>query len=286
MSFPKFQYISKLKVEHIDETNLGINVFGTHVDKKESVSYFGDYVFLGAGAIGTTKIVLNSLKQKPDKVTLKHSDHFQLPVFSWFSTKDIASMRAYTLSQLSLILDNSEISDRLIHMQIYGYNDLYSKILDMKFRGPLKLLTPLKKILLSRLFIIKGYLHSDASSHMAIKLISNRKKCEFDIAGIRNPTAHRLVKKISWFLLKHTRHLGFLPLSPLVKLGPPGEGNHYGGTFPMKEKPSELETDKNGKLSGYDRLYIVDSSCFPSIPATTITYTIMANSYRIASKIE
>ena len=51
----------------------------------------------------------------------------------------------------------------------------------------------------------------------------------------------------------------------------------------MKNNPSHFESDSNGRPYGFEKVHIVDASIFPSIPATTITLSIMANSYRIAN---
>ena len=49
----------------------------------------------------------------------------------------------------------------------------------------------------------------------------------------------------------------------------------------MKKYPEYLETYPNGLLNGTNNVYIIDSSNFTSIPANTITFGVMANSYRI-----
>ena len=51
----------------------------------------------------------------------------------------------------------------------------------------------------------------------------------------------------------------------------------------MKKAPGALETDALGRLSGLQRVHLVDASVLPSIPATTITLSVMANAHRIAS---
>jgi choline dehydrogenase-like flavoprotein len=50
----------------------------------------------------------------------------------------------------------------------------------------------------------------------------------------------------------------------------------------MRTTPGALETDTWGRLPGLDRVHLVDSSVFPSVPGTSITLTIMANAHRIA----
>ena len=72
-------------------------------------------------------------------------------------------------------------------------------------------------------------------------------------------------------------------LLPLLKISKPGEGNHYGCSFPMKKKPKKFESDVLGRPYGFKRVHIVDVSVFPSIATQTITLTIMSNAHRIAS---
>jgi choline dehydrogenase-like flavoprotein len=46
---------------------------------------------------------------------------------------------------------------------------------------------------------------------------------------------------------------------------------------------SSFSSDLMGRPAGLKRVHLVDASTFPTIPATTITYTIMANSDRIVN---
>jgi choline dehydrogenase-like flavoprotein len=69
----------------------------------------------------------------------------------------------------------------------------------------------------------------------------------------------------------------------LLKIGKPGRGFHSGGSFPMSRTPAPLETDIQGRPPGLTRVHAIDSSVLPSIAATTITLTVMANAYRIGA---
>jgi choline dehydrogenase-like flavoprotein len=53
----------------------------------------------------------------------------------------------------------------------------------------------------------------------------------------------------------------------------------------MRENPGEYETDRLGRPGGWERIHVVDSSVFPSIPATTITMSVMANAHRIGAAV-
>jgi choline dehydrogenase-like flavoprotein len=52
----------------------------------------------------------------------------------------------------------------------------------------------------------------------------------------------------------------------------------------MRREPGKFETDVLGRPAGFNRVHVVDSTVLPTIPATTITFTVMANARRIASR--
>jgi hypothetical protein len=54
-----------------------------------------------------------------------------------------------------------------------------------------------------------------------------------------------------------------------------------GGSFPMSAVPRGFQTDVLGRLPGWERVHAVDATVFPSIPATTITLSAMANAHWI-----
>ena len=85
-------------------------------------------------------------------------------------------------------------------------------------------------------------------------------------------------------LVANARSLGGLPVVPAMQFAEPGRSYHSGGTFPMRAKPGKFETDILGQPTGLPGVHLVDASVFPSIPATTITLTVMANAHRIASE--
>jgi choline dehydrogenase-like flavoprotein len=85
-------------------------------------------------------------------------------------------------------------------------------------------------------------------------------------------------------LAKSLLGTGMLALLPLRRLGAVGSSFHCGSTFPMKDCPVNLESDTLGRPAGLKRVHVVDASVFPSIPATTITLSVMANAHRIATE--
>ena len=83
------------------------------------------------------------------------------------------------------------------------------------------------------------------------------------------------------FLQSMRQYTGINILSRLIKKPVFGSSFHYGSTLPMTNTPKQGQTSRTGKLWCSNRVYCVDSSIFPTIPSTTITYSLMANAYRI-----
>jgi choline dehydrogenase-like flavoprotein len=49
----------------------------------------------------------------------------------------------------------------------------------------------------------------------------------------------------------------------------------------MRENPQQFESDCLGRPHGWTRVHVVDATVLPSVPATTITLSTMANAHRI-----
>jgi choline dehydrogenase-like flavoprotein len=49
----------------------------------------------------------------------------------------------------------------------------------------------------------------------------------------------------------------------------------------MARQPRGLQSDVLGRPGGLERVHLVDGSVLPTIPATTVTFSIMANAHRI-----
>ena len=80
--------------------------------------------------------------------------------------------------------------------------------------------------------------------------------------------------------------MSFNLLSKFCKFG---RSFRLGCSIPMlnedeikENKNNNLYTKKNGEISKFKNVYIIDSSSFKNIPAGDISLTIMANALRIA----
>jgi choline dehydrogenase-like flavoprotein len=184
-----------------------------------------------------------------------------------------------TLAQVFVEVDNQHDSQHGAHLQLYGYNDVMlaagTRKLPVSPEAGERMLRPI----LGRMVIVQGYLHSSDSPGFTVRQDAGH----LHVSGDDGVAGTMRVKKLVRRLARAGRLLGMFPVPGLVQIGLPGKGNHFGGSMPMRGRPGELETDTLGRLPGWSRVHVVDAAIFPSMPATTVTLSVMANAHRIAS---
>lgn len=273
-------------VERVESKHGLVTVYGYNLIDKSKFTITAKRVFLGAGVLPTARIVLQSLDHFDRPIALKDSQYFIYPMLRLTRPVNVESERMHTTSQLFLEIDDPRISDHLVHLQIYGYSAFLHHELNRSFlRWPLR--WPFfRKHFLGRLMIAQGFIHSSDSGEIELTL---KKSSNGHVTLQAKPKRdfHTLwtVAKTGLKLLENSLRTRTIPLLPGLQYPKPGSGYHSGGTFPMSEDPGALESDILGSLPSLPGVHVVDASVFPSIAATTITMTAMANAHRIASTV-
>lgn len=265
----RFFYRSGIYIEHLYESGDDVVLVGK-TKEMGRVQFEGNRVYLACGAIETTRILLKSMGSYHHKLEMKDSQYFLMPVLKKsVGHGNIRSESLHTLAQLFIEIFDQDIDPKGIHLQVYGYNDLFDFI-------------PVE-FLLRRMLVIQGYLHSNSSSVMDVQLEQTESgRDRLSISGRIDHNSRRKIQQIEKKLRKLHRLTGLVPVPFLTQIQEPGRGFHSGGTFPMRAVPGPYESDLQGVPYGFKRVHAVDSTVFPSIPATTITLSVMANAHRIA----
>lgn len=277
------RHLTGYVVQRLEEEGSHVRVHAVNVDTRQEERFSAGRVFLGAGILETARIMLESTQLFDREIEMKHSDKFVLPFLRYRRSKGIAQDRLHTLSQVFMEVHDTDVAEHAVHLHWYTYNDLFRSALNRK-AGVLEPLLRLPiRHLLERLLIVFGYVHSNDSAQMTIRLRRGTPN-ELVVRGCPQPSARRVANRIKRKLRANRRLLRGFAIWP--NLGIPGEGNHSGGTFPMRERAAESATDIYGRVSTLERVHIVDASVMPSIAAGTITLTAMANAHRIASECD
>jgi choline dehydrogenase-like flavoprotein len=272
-----FIYQRDVIVTKVREDSKKVFVEGFHRETRAPLSFEADRVYLAAGVIPTAQILLRSQNSYDQPLTLRDSQYFLFPLVMARRTRDAQAEALYTLSQLFIELENPKISRRSVHLQIYTYSDIIAQAVRQSL-GPLKFLAPQLE---ERMLVVQGYLHSDESSTVAMTLKRDGEKDFLRLDAQLNPATRRTVKKVLRELLSQTRRLGGIVVPPMLQLAEPGRGFHCGASLPMRSAPKDFESDTLGRPRGWSRVHAVDASVLPSVPATTITFSVMANAHRI-----
>ena len=281
----KINYEAGVLVEGFKELADRVEISGWNLSTGAEWRGETERLFLAGGVLSSTAMVMRSLGIENRPVEILDSQYFTVPLLSFRGTARVRESRLHTLAQIFLEIMPTEISNRLIHLQIYTYNDMITRVLQQK-AGPLAgFFDRMIRQMEGRLFFLQGYLHSDDSGRLRIKMVTahdGQKK--FLVEPMVNPKVGGMVRKVLAKLASHLGDLGFCPILPMASLGEPGRGFHSGGSMPMGGDSQEhpIVTDRLGRPNGLKRVHVIDASTFPSISATTITLTAMANARRIA----
>lgn len=246
-------------------------------------------VFLAAGAIGSTRIVLRSRALFDRDVEMRDSQKILIPILRRHAPAGALAPTGATLAGLFVDLPPDATSAYWRHLQITGTNPLLLAHFGIgpdpaRGRWRKRLLGPV----LARLMVGWGGLHSTQSGKLVLRLSPSAQTR--DNLAIRAVPARESLPAARRAVAGFRRALA--PARTYVppigwRLVAPGEGNHIGASLPMRAAGGDagLSSDVLGRPLGFARLHVVDSSVFPSIPATTMLVLSMANADRVAREV-
>ena len=244
----------------------------------------GDRLFVGCGVLPTALLAARSLGLGGQWLSILDSAHFFLPMLHGWSAGDPAAEPRHSLVQLYWELLDARLDPHLVHAQLYTYNDGFAQDIGRRFGPFVHAAKPLIELLSRRLIVAQTFLHSDSSPSIGIRIDGPVGQERLAFRAQPNDRTAAVQGRVTERLAKAARLAGMIALTPLARLNPLGSSFHCGGTFPMRENPKHGETDVLGRPAGFRRVHLIDASVFPTIPASTITFSVMANAHRIASQ--
>ena len=281
-----FTYRAGVVVEQLREFASQVEVRGRVLGDNGAFQVRSDKAFLACGVFSTARVMLTSLDAFDHPIHAADNCYFLLPLLRYRSQAGVPEEPLYTLAQVFVELVDPAIGEQASHLQVYTYNELFGKEIQ-RFLGPFDRLLPgaARRSLLGRLLLIQGYLHSDLSARIRITLRRGTQDhpAALELAGVGNPRMRPALSALRRRLWAERSSMKAFPISPAMRVGEPGRGFHTGGTFPMRLNPAAFEVDVLGRPNGFSNVHLVDASVFPSLPATTITLSVMANAHRIGT---
>lgn len=268
------QYRAGFLVEKFEETTEGVKVFAKNIRTNATEEFVGRKLVLAAGTISTSKIVLSSYYDYDTRLPLLDNAVSYIPFLAPRFIGVPQEHRFFSGVQLNVVYRKHE-DDTPIQGSFYGVMGLLRsdllQDLPLSIKGNLiaaKYLTPALGVLY---LLYPDY--ADPDNYLRLTPGG-----ELEIRYRRKSLGQIEREFISAF-----QRLGYFSLPSLCKYPAPGNSFHYAGTLPMKaDAQGKYFTSVNGLLSAAKHVYVVDGANFCSLPSKNHTFTIMANSMRIA----
>lgn len=280
------EYCPDVLVTRLEETGDRVNLsVVTKNGSRETRSF--DRVFVAAGALNSTRLLLESKRIYNQRLLLKSTGGFIAPLFS---PRRFPLSWPHENTQPSIFLEFkvAGFSNHWMHTQISTPNELVLEKLGIKATSK-GILSPLRKRVAEHLLIAHCNIHSEHMNGYELYLAapSVGKSATLTTQKQTSDTARQAVHRTARALFTIARRMGCLLILPAMLDGTRSVSFHVGGTLPMRRIPeTDTETDLLGRPKGWNLIHFVDSSIFTSIPGTTIGLLAMANAARIASEVE
>jgi choline dehydrogenase-like flavoprotein len=280
----EIEYLPGHLVQRLVEEGGKVVVISFNADGEPHRMTF-DRVFLAAGAVNSARLVLDSLGLFGRKTRLLSRGGFVIPMLS---LRRVPLDWPNCNTQPGLFMEfKGKGLEHWVHVQISTENELFLQKLGIG-AGPGGLLARIKRFIASHVVLLFVNYHSDHAGcyELWLEPAKQGERASRLRAVHRKSFPQLKVWLSSWMrLLSVFARISCFPLFPLAKLN--SGAYHVGGTLPMRSRPSgELETDTLGRITAWERVHVVDSATFPSLPGTTIGLLAMSNAYRIVDKVD
>jgi choline dehydrogenase-like flavoprotein len=272
----RFTFVGRKLVLGFAERSDFVEVTARDVDTNQIETHRARQLVLGAGTIGTTRIVLSSLQAYGRRVPIVCNPHTYVAMLNGNQLGKPTDDARHSLAQLCLVHAPEGPQRPFTVGHLYSYRSLLlfrlMRDLPLPHRDGIELLRHL-----SPSFVVMILQHADRPTRAKYcELVdAQRFTIEYALSARETETNETIEAQIARQLLRLR----------CVKLRTSRQGHaastHFAGTLPMSVRDEPLTTDRDGRLRGTKRVVVVDGSVFPALPSKGLTFTMMANANRI-----
>lgn len=281
MKFKNFTYLPRHYASHFEESKGIVKVYAIEMEQEEKVEFVTKTLLMGAGALGTARIALRSLKL--ESLPILCNPYTYMPAINLSMLGKPLVEQKTSMAQAMMIYDPDESHSNLVSVAFYTYRSL--QLMRLIQQSPLNIADN-RQIFkwLQSAFVIAGIHHPDEySSKKTMRLEKSETSKTKDVLHIDFQQTAKEKKDIVVKEKKIRKALKRIGVVPIKRIDPgAGSSIHYGGSLPFSSEDSLGTTDNNGRLHGTSNVYAIDGSSFKYLPAKGITLSIMANAHRIA----
>lgn len=281
-----FSYLGKVRVNRFvyDDRNIVTHVVAANTETGEELKIEVGSLVLAAGALGSARILLDSLHHSGIRAELDGLMDNRQVLMPFVNVRRIGASfddRSYQYNQLAVGAPGDTPFD-----YVHGLLTTLTTAL----------IHPVAQTLPCGMRMATGAFRN---LHGALGLVNinfpdtrrheNRITVEADADGKTSlliqytPDANEPARlKIATARFRNfLGALGCVAPPSMTRLRPMGASVHYAGLMPMTEAGGEFTTDRAGRCRPFENLVVADGSTFSSLPAKNLTFTLMANATRI-----
>lgn len=289
LAHPDFEYLPGILVRHFEASENGRveRVIGRRIDDHTEVSIACDRLVLAAGAVATSKIVLDSIHRRTGAVPVLEGLMDNRQIHVPFLTpalmgRDIETA-AYQFHHLAFGVEREDPRD-YVHGQITTLRA--ASIHPIVQNLPLDLRSAIAafKRIRAGLAVANINLPDTRRSESRATILPEGETGETRLVldYVDAPSEDEQMKRAIGDVKRALRRLGCFIPPGMTRVLPKGTSAHYTGTLPMSATRRPLATAPDGHSWDFDNLYLVDGAVFPFLPAKNHTFTLMANAVRVA----
>jgi choline dehydrogenase-like flavoprotein len=287
----RFSYAAGFCVDHLRIEGSGRvrEVVARNVRSGSEEGFAASAVVLAAGALGTAKILLDSVRKDggevPELGGLMDNRQVMAPFVNLLRIGRAFEPARYQYHQLAIGYDPGGPRD-----YVHGLVTTLTTAL-------------VHPIVQSLPFSMATSLGIFRSLHGALGLLNvnfadwrrdtNRVGLEDDGAGgtrlriqyAPEPGEPERVRHAMRTLRRMLRRMGCFAPPFMTRPRPMGASVHYAGLVPMSEDGGPWTATPEGRCRAFENVWLADGIGFPSLPAKNLTFTLMANATRIADHL-
>ncbi len=257
----------RARVLAFDSDHLVVRSGDTESDTRERVGPF-ERIYLAANCIGSTEIVMRSLGLRSGPIMMDHAV-LSFPIF-YLGVRSDKADPYFSLCNLAMGGIPRAPEDEFIQFSIYPFFDhLWRYYVP---RSLWRALAPFGRFARWRLLLGRVYLAGEATRRYEMELDSRGLTMHEVGQAVRESNVDRILTSVR----SAVNHGGFFV--PDIRPRGHGTSSHYAATLPFGNRLVPLSAD--GRIA--DNVYLTDAATFPTSPAISPTFTIMANACRVA----
>ncbi len=280
--FKHFTYCGqRLVLSFAEEKNGDVTVTVQNRENDTIEKHRARYLVLGAGAIGTARIVLRSLGEYQRRVPIVCNPHTYIAYANLNVLGKPSKDARHSLAQACMVYapEGAKGTSTVGHFYSYRSLLLFRLMKDsaLGFRESLRILRVLSPSL--GVLILQHRDRPSSQKYCQLKG-DDQLAIEYGLSRSEQEEVDRVEAKIVGALRR-------LRVMKVRKIRPGhAASTHFAGTFPMATSSEDrLTTDPAGRLRATRRVFLVDGSVFPDLPSKGLTFTMMANANRIGCHV-